>query len=186
MLCGNLKEETDWSKKKKKRVLNSNIEVSGWNETDFRDKRGHTYLPVPDKKSKCGGTLQLAVEFQRMKAMNWWPCARLQDHWLSAHAHYNRATKNHLGSRRRIVCIYFCSICSGTKSHIVHKTISIEAAKRSIVLRHFNQRLITFYNNIINKRSFLKNQVDSPRSGSKRCLNVRGLQNEILFLVGSN
>ena len=135
------------------------IEVSGWNETDFRDKRGHTYLPVPDKKSKCGGTLQLAVEFQRMKAMNWWPCTRLQDHWPSVHARYNRATRNH---------------------------ISIKAAKRSIVFRHSNQRFITFYNNIINKRSFLKNQVDSTRSGSKRCLTVRGLQYEILFLVGSN
>lgn len=184
---------------KKKEFWHSNIEVSGWNETDFRDKRGHTYLPVPDKKSKCGGTLQLAVEFQRMKAMNWWPCARLQDHWPSVHARYNRATRNHKwcgfklnpqkpfgGSRRRIVCIYFCSICSGTASHKVHKSISIKAAKRSIVFRHSNQRFITFYNNIINKRSFLKNQVDSPRSGSKRCLTVRGLQYEILFLVGSN
>ena len=84
--------------------------------------------------------------------------------------------RNNMGSRRHIVCIYFCSICSGTKHHIVKKTISIKAAKRSIVLRHFNQRFITFYNNIINKRSFLKNQVDSPRSGSKRCLTVRGLQ----------
>ena len=50
MLCGNLKEETDRSEKKE--FWHSNIEVSGWNETDFRDKRGHTYLPVPDKKSK--------------------------------------------------------------------------------------------------------------------------------------
>ena len=91
MLCGNLKEETDWSEKKE--FWHSNIEVSGWNETDFRDKRGHTYLPVPDKKSKCGGTLQLAVEFQRMKAMNWWPCARLQDHWPSAYACYYTATR---------------------------------------------------------------------------------------------
>ena len=83
--------------------------------------------------------------------------------------------QDHLGTRRHIECIYFCSICSGTKRHIVHKTISIKAAKRSIVFRHFNQRFITFYNNIINNGSFLKNQVDSPTSGSKRCLTVRGL-----------
>lgn len=80
--------------------------------------------------------------------------------------------RNHLGTRRHTECIYFCSVCSGTKRHIVHKTISIKAAKISIVFRHFNQR-ITFYSycNIINinNRSFLKNQGDSPRSGSKRC-----------------
>ena len=133
-----------------------------------------------------GGTLQLAVEFRRMKATNWWPSARLQDYRPSAHARYYRSTRNqklflkthrnHLDTRRHIECIYFCSICWGTKRHIVHKTISIEAAKRSIVFRHFNQRIITYYNNIINNRSFLKNQVDSPRSGLKRCLTVRGLQ----------
>ena len=42
MLYGNLKEKTDWNKKKK--FWNGNIKVSGWNETDFCDKRGHTCL----------------------------------------------------------------------------------------------------------------------------------------------
>ena len=42
MLYGNLREETDWSKKKE--FWNSNIKVSGWNETDFCDKLGHTCL----------------------------------------------------------------------------------------------------------------------------------------------
>ena len=41
-----------------------------------------------------GGTLQLAVEFRGMKATNWWPSARLQDHRPSAHARYYRATRN--------------------------------------------------------------------------------------------
>ena len=154
------------------------------------------------KKAKCGRTLQLVVEFQRMKAMNWWPFARLQDHWSSVHARYNRATRNHKWcgfkldpqkpfglSKTYSMHLLLFNLFRYKKSYSspwVHKSISIKAAKRSIVFRHSNQRFITFYNNIINKRSFLKNQVDSPRSGSKRCLTVRGLQYEILFLVASN
>ena len=43
MLRRNLKEETDWSKKKSFETV-MDIEVSGWNETDFCDKLGHTCL----------------------------------------------------------------------------------------------------------------------------------------------
>ena len=45
----------------------------------FATNEDTIHLPQQDKNRKCGGTLQLAVEFHRMKAMNWWPCARLQD-----------------------------------------------------------------------------------------------------------
>lgn len=69
----------------------------------------------------------------------------------SAHARNHRATRNQkpFGTRRYIVCLYFCLICLGTESHIFHKTIPIRAVKTAIVFRHFNQRFVAFYNYII-------------------------------------
>lgn len=94
--------------------------------------------------------MQSVVELQRMKAMNWWPCARLQDHLpRMLEITGQPETRNPFGTRRYIVCLYFCLICLGTESHIFHKTIPIRAVKTAIVFRHFNQRFVAFYNYII-------------------------------------